>query len=163
MLLERGRNSKSSNFHSPLEESNISGLKRVRRNRCIQAVLLFLKKKKKSLLNIVNLKNCSSRYNLKPKLKHVDNRNELKNNKAISKRCQGLEFRSLDPVGKSGRAIFRNNNRETVITKEKGETDALLVIISTMDVKTRGSYWRILFSFFFAFSFHSRRSFRLKK
>lgn len=65
----------------------------------------ILKKKKKSLLNIVNLKNCSSRYNLKPKLKHVDNRNELKNNKAISKRCQGLEFRSLDPVGKSGRAI----------------------------------------------------------
>lgn len=36
--------------------------------------------------------------------------------------------------------IFRGNNGETVITKEKGETEALLVAISTMDVKTRGSY-----------------------
>lgn len=39
--------------------------------------------------------------------------------------------------------IFRGNNRETVITKEKGETEALLVAISTMDVKTRGSRWHV--------------------
>lgn len=58
---------KALNFHSPLEESNVSGLKRVRRNRCLDeskpsfVFLSFLKKK--SLLNIVNLKNCTVHLN----------------------------------------------------------------------------------------------------
>lgn len=59
---------KALNFHSPLEESNVSGLKRVRRNRCLDESnpffrFSFLSKKKKSLLNIVNLENCTVHLN----------------------------------------------------------------------------------------------------
>lgn len=59
---------KALNFHLPLEESNVSGLKRVRRNRCLDESnsffrFSFFSKKKKSLLNIVNLKNCTVHLN----------------------------------------------------------------------------------------------------
>lgn len=48
-----------------------------------------------------------------------------------------LNFRSLTRLEISAwnydDKISRGNNRETVITKEKGETEALLVAISTIE------------------------------
>lgn len=90
------------------EETNISGLKRVRRNRCLDAsnsffrfFFFFLSKKKNLFLTSLIWKIQQFTDTFKLKLKHVDNRNELKNNKAILSRC--LDF--VLSYWKSRRAI----------------------------------------------------------